>query len=562
MYSLNDGPLIVQSDKTLLLEIDHEQAAACRRAIAPFAELERAPEHVHTYRLTPLGLWNARAAGHDAEQVVDVLLEYSRYPVPHALLVDVAETMARYGRLQLVKDPDHGLMLRAIDVPVLEEVLRSKKVSPLVGERLDAENVLVHASERGNLKQVLLKLGWPAEDLAGYVNGEKHPITLDTDGGWVLRPYQSEAVDNFWHGGSGVVVLPCGAGKTIVGAAAMAKSGTTTLILVTNTVSARQWRDELLARTSLTEEEIGEYSGSRKEIRPVTIATYQVMTTKRKGVFAHLDLFDARDWGLIVYDEVHLLPAPVFRMTASLQARRRLGLTATLVREDGREGDVFSLIGPKRYDAPWKDIEAQGYIAPADCVEVRVTLPERERLAYAVAEPEERYRLCATSTSKSKVVEELVRRHAGEQLLVIGQYLDQLDDLGERLNAPVLKGETTVAERQRLFQAFRTGEISTLVVSKVANFSIDLPEASVAIQVSGSFGSRQEEAQRLGRLLRPKHDGKTARFYAVIARDTLDQDFAAHRQRFLAEQGYAYRIVDAEDLGAPEQAPEEAPSED
>lgn len=556
---MNDGPLIVQSDKTLLLEIDHEQAAACRRAIAPFAELERAPEHVHTYRLTPLGLWNARAAGHDAEQVVDVLLEYSRYPVPHALLVDVAETMARYGRLQLVKDPEHGLMLHAIDVPVLEEVLRSKKVAPLVGARLDAENVLVHASERGNLKQVLLKLGWPAEDLAGYVNGEKHPISLVTDGGWVLRPYQSEAVDNFWHGGSGVVVLPCGAGKTLVGAAAMAKSGTTTLILVTNTVSARQWRDELLARTSLTEEEIGEYSGSRKEIRPVTIATYQVMTTKRKGAFAHLDLFDARDWGLIVYDEVHLLPAPVFRMTASLQARRRLGLTATLVREDGREGDVFSLIGPKRYDAPWKDIEAQGYIAPADCVEVRVTLPERERLAYAVAEPEERYRLCATSTSKSTVVEELVRRHSGEQLLVIGQYLDQLDDLGERLDAPVLKGETSVAERQRLFQAFRTGEISTLVVSKVANFSIDLPEASVAIQVSGSFGSRQEEAQRLGRLLRPKHDGKTARFYAVIARDTLDQDFAAHRQRFLAEQGYAYRIIDAEDLTAEGLTAEEAP---
>jgi len=551
---VNDGPLIVQSDKTLLLEVDHEQAAACRRAIAPFAELERAPEHVHTYRLTPLGLWNARAAGHDAEQVVDVLLEYSRYPVPHALLVDVAETMARYGRLQLIKDPADGLVLHAIDVPVLEEVLRSKKVAPLVGTRLDDANVLVHASERGNLKQVLLKLGWPAEDLAGYVNGEKHAISLNTEG-WSLRPYQNEAVEGFWHGGSGVVVLPCGAGKTLVGAAAMARSGTTTLILVTNTVSARQWRDELLARTSLTEEEIGEYSGSRKEIRPVTIATYQVMTTKRKGAYAHLDLFDARDWGLIVYDEVHLLPAPVFRMTASLQARRRLGLTATLVREDGREGDVFSLIGPKRYDAPWKDIEAQGYIAPADCVEVRVTLPERERLAYATAEPEERYRLCATSDSKSRVVEQLVRRHAGEQLLVIGQYLDQLDDLGERLNAPVLKGETTVAERQRLFQAFRTGEISTLVVSKVANFSIDLPEASVAIQVSGSFGSRQEEAQRLGRLLRPKHDGKTARFYAVISRDTLDQDFAAHRQRFLAEQGYAYRIVDAEDLST-EDAPE------
>jgi DNA excision repair protein ERCC-3 len=544
---VSDGPLIVQSDKTLLLEVDHPSADACRRAIAPFAELERAPEHVHTYRLTPLGLWNARAAGHDAEQVVDVLLEHSRYPVPHALLVDVAETMARYGRLQLLKHPTHGLVLQALDVPVLEEVLRSKKVTPLVGTRIDAETVLVHPSERGHLKQVLLKLGWPAEDLAGYVDGEAHPIDLD-ESGWSLRPYQSQAVESFWHGGSGVVVLPCGAGKTIVGAGAMARARSTTLILVTNTVSARQWKEELLRRTSLTEEEIGEYSGARKEIRPVTIATYQVMTTKRKGAYSHLELFDARDWGLVIYDEVHLLPAPIFRMTADLQARRRLGLTATLVREDGREGEVFSLIGPKRYDAPWKDIEAQGYIAPADCVEVRVTLPDGERLAYATAEPEDRYRLCSTSGTKSRVVEELVRRHRGEQTLVIGQYIDQLDELGERLDAPVIKGETTVAERQRLFDAFRSGELSTLVVSKVANFSVDLPEASVAVQVSGSFGSRQEEAQRLGRLLRPKGDGRAARFYAVVARDTLDQEFAAHRQRFLAEQGYAYRIVDADDL--------------
>lgn len=544
---MSDGPLIVQSDKTLLLEVDHPDAALCRQAIAPFAELERAPEHVHTYRLTPLGLWNARAAGHDAEQVVDVLLEYSRYPVPHALLVDVAETMARYGRLQLLKHPTHGLVLHALDLPVLEEVLRSKKVIPLVGTRIDREHVVVHPSERGHLKQVLLKLGWPAEDLAGYVDGEAHPIELAEDG-WTLRPYQGEAVEGFWHGGSGVVVLPCGAGKTIVGAAVMGRAKATTLILVTNTVSARQWRDELLRRTSLTEDEIGEYSGARKEIRPVTIATYQVMTTKRKGSYSHLELFDARDWGLVIYDEVHLLPAPIFRMTADLQARRRLGLTATLVREDGREGDVFSLIGPKRYDAPWKDIENQGWIAPADCVEVRVTLPERERLAYATAEPEERYRLCATSGSKTTVVEALVRQHPGEPTLVIGQYLDQLDELGERLDAPVLKGETTVAERQRLFDAFRAGQLPVLVVSKVANFSIDLPEASVAIQVSGSFGSRQEEAQRLGRLLRPKQDGRTARFYAVIARDTLDQDFAAHRQRFLAEQGYAYRIVDADEV--------------
>jgi DNA excision repair protein ERCC-3 len=544
---VTDGPLIVQSDKTLLLEVDHDQADACRRAIAPFAELERAPEHVHTYRLTPLGLWNARAAGHDAEQVVDTLLTHSRYPVPHALLVDVAETMARYGRLRLESDPVHGLVLHSTDRPVLEEILRSKRVRPLVGARIDGDSVAVHPSERGNLKQALVKLGWPAEDLAGYVDGEAHPIALVEDG-WKLRPYQRDAAEGFWHGGSGVVVLPCGAGKTLVGAAAMARAGATTLVLVTNTVAARQWRDELVRRTTLTEDEIGEYSGAKKEIRPVTVATYQVMTTRRKGVYTHLELLDAHDWGLIVYDEVHLLPAPIFRMTADLQARRRLGLTATLIREDGREDDVFTLIGPKRYDAPWREIENQGWIAPADCVEVRVTLSDAERLAYATAEADDRYRLCSTTDTKTRVVEQLVARHAGDQTLVIGQYIDQLDELADRLDAPVVKGDTTVRERQRLYAAFRAGEVPTLVVSKVANFSIDLPEASVAIQVSGTFGSRQEEAQRLGRILRPKSDGRTARFYSVVARDTVDQDFAQHRQRFLAEQGYAYRIIDAEDV--------------
>lgn len=552
------GPLIVQSDKTLLLEVDHERADACRRAIAPFAELERAPEHIHTYRLTPLGLWNARAAGHDAEQVVDALVSYSRYPVPQALLVDVAETMARYGRLTLDKHPAHGLVLTTTDRPVLEEVLRSKRIRPLLGVRIDGDTVAVHPSERGQIKQALLKLGWPAEDTAGYVDGEAHRIELREDG-WALRPYQRQAVEGFWHGGSGVVVLPCGAGKTLVGAGAMARAGATTLILVTNTVAARQWKAELMSRTSLTEDEIGEYSGSRKQIRPVTIATYQVLTTRRKGVYPHLELFDSRDWGLIVYDEVHLLPAPVFKFTADLQARRRLGLTATLVREDGRESDVFSLIGPKRYDAPWKEIENQGYIAPADCVEVRVDLTETERLSYATAEPDERYRFCATTDSKRRITEALVRRHAGEQTLVIGQYIDQLDELGERLGAPVIKGETTTARREKLFNAFRAGEIGVLVVSKVANFSIDLPEATVAIQVSGTFGSRQEEAQRLGRVLRPKADGHEARFYSLVARDTIDQEFAAHRQRFLAEQGYAYRIMDASDLTiTDEEADEEA----
>ena len=544
---MSGGPLIVQSDKTVLLEVDHPDAEKARHDIAPFAELERAPEHIHTYRITPLALWNARAAGHDAEQVVDTLMNHSRYAVPHTLLVDVAETMDRYGRLRLLDHPAHGLVLEALDVPVLEEVLRSKKIQPLVGARIDETLVVVHPSERGHLKQVLVKLGWPAEDLAGYVDGESHPIILDEQD-WALRDYQRHAAEGFWHGGSGVVVLPCGAGKTLVGAAAMSMAQATTLILVTNTVSARQWRSELLRRTSLTSDEIGEYSGARKEIRPVTIATYQVLTTRRKGVYSHLDLLDARDWGLIIYDEVHLLPAPIFRFTADIQARRRLGLTATLVREDGREEDVFSLIGPKRFDAPWKEIESQGYIAPAVCTEVRVTLPESDRLAYALAEPEDRYRLAATTALKTPVVERIAARHAGERVLIIGQYLDQLAELGEHLQAPVVTGETPVKEREVLFEQFRSGELLTLVVSKVANFSLDLPEAAVAIQVSGSYGSRQEEAQRLGRILRPKSDGRSAHFYTVVSRDTIDADFAAHRQRFLAEQGYSYQIVDAEAL--------------
>jgi DNA excision repair protein ERCC-3 len=545
-----DGPLIVQSDKTLLLEVDHPAAAEARSAIAPFAELERAPEHVHTYRVTPLALWNARAAGHDAEQVVDALVRFSRYAVPQPLLVDVVDTMGRYGRLQLAQSPVHGLVLVALDRAVLTEVLRHKRIAPMLGARIDDDTVIVHPSERGHLKQALLKIGWPADDLAGYVDGEAHDIDLREDG-WTLRDYQRQAVDGFFDGGSGVVVLPCGAGKTLVGAAAMAKAKATTLILVTNTVAGRQWKRELIARTTLTEDEIGEYSGERKEIRPVTIATYQVMTRKSKGEYRHLDLFDSRDWGLIVYDEVHLLPAPVFRMTADLQSRRRLGLTATLVREDGREGDVFSLIGPKRYDAPWRDIEQQGWIAPAECVEVRVTLTEAERMGYAVADAEERYRVASTARTKMNVVKAVLDRHPAEPALVIGAYLEQLEELGEALDCPVIQGSTRNRERERLFDAFRRGEVPRLVVSKVANFSIDLPEASIAVQVSGTFGSRQEEAQRLGRLLRPKGDGRQAWFYSVVSRDTVDTEYAAHRQRFLAEQGYAYRIVDADDLLGP-----------
>ncbi|MFM6974810.1 MAG: DNA repair helicase XPB [Agromyces sp.] len=542
-----DGPLIVQSDRTVLLEVAHPDATAARHALSVFAELERAPEHIHTYRITRLGLWNARAAGHTANEMLDVLERYSKFPIPSSVATDLSETVGRYGRLTIDRGAaDGSLRLVSEDPAVLVEVSRAKKIAPLLTEQLDPKSFGVAAWARGELKQELVKLGWPAEDLAGYSPGTPHEFSLDpqrAEHGWDLRPYQQEAIDHFFSGGSGVVVLPCGAGKTLVGAGAMATAKTTTLILVTNTVSARQWRDELLKRTTLTAEEIGEYSGQAKEIRPVTIATYQILTAKRAGEFAHLAVLDALDWGLIVYDEVHLLPAPVFKLTAELQARRRLGLTATLVREDGRESDVFSLIGPKRFDAPWKDIEAQGFISPASCFEIRVDLPADERLQYAAAADDERYRLAATAPAKLRIVRELVAKHAGERILIIGQYLDQIDEIAEQLGVPQLTGATPVDERERLFQAFRTGETPVLVVSKVANFSVDLPEASVAIQVSGSFGSRQEEAQRLGRLLRPKQSGVTAHFYTLVSRDTVDQDFAQNRQRFLAEQGYSYTIL-------------------
>lgn len=546
---MSDGPLIVQSDRTVLLEVAHPDAEDARHDLAVFAELERAPEHIHTYRITRLGLWNARAAGHTAEDMLGTLERYSKFPIPQTVSVDVAETVGRYGRLAIARDDEGELVLRSDDLAVLTEVASAKRIAPLLLERRGDTTFAVQAWARGQLKQELVKLGWPAEDLAGYTPGTPHDIGLIEDG-WALRDYQRKAVANFFDGGSGVVVLPCGAGKTLVGAGAMATSKTTTLILVTNTVSARQWRDELLKRTTLTADEIGEYSGQVKEVKPVTIATYQILTAKRKGEYAHLALLDALDWGLVVYDEVHLLPAPVFKLTAELQARRRLGLTATLVREDGREGDVFSLIGPKRFDAPWKEIEAQGFISPAACYEVRIDLPASERLSYAAAADDERYRLAATAPAKLDVVRQLVDRHAGERILVIGQYLDQIDELAEALGAPQLTGATPVDERERLYQEFRDGRTPVLVVSKVANFSVDLPEATVAIQVSGSYGSRQEEAQRLGRLLRPKESGLSANFYTLVSRDTVDQDFAQNRQRFLAEQGYSYTILDAHTLQA------------
>jgi DNA excision repair protein ERCC-3 len=544
---MNSGPLIVQSDKTALLEVDHPKASEARHDLAIFAELERAPEHIHTYRITKLGLWNARAAGHGSSYVLDVLDKYAKFAIPSSVRVDIQETMDRYGKLVIKRDLAGGLLLTCSSPAILLEASRGSKVAGLLGSRISEDTFEVLPFARGALKQELLKLGWPAEDLAGYTPGTPHEIALH-ESGWAIREYQVKAVEKFWDGGSGVVVLPCGAGKTIVGAAAMARAKTNTLILVTNTVAARQWRAELLKRTSLSADDVGEYSGSVKEIRPVTIASYQILTAKRKGEYAHLELLNAKDWGLIIYDEVHLLPAPIFKMTADLQARRRLGLTATLVREDGKEGDVFSLIGPKRFDAPWKEIEAEGYIAPAECFEIRVDLPEDERLNYAIAEQDERYRMAATSKTKIPVIQKLIAKHKDEPTLVIGQYLDQIEEVANLLGVPKITGETSVNERERLFQAFREGTEPTLVVSKVANFSVDLPEASVAIQISGSYGSRQEEAQRLGRLLRPKADGRTASFYTLIARDTVDQDFAQNRQRFLAEQGYSYKILDASSI--------------
>jgi DNA excision repair protein ERCC-3 len=543
------GPLIVQSDRTLLLETAHPDAADCRAVLARFAELERSPEHFHTYRLTPLSLWNARAAGMSAGEMVEALTRFSRYPVPQPVTAEIVEQAARYGRLRLERE-DGRLLLRCEDAAVLEEVLRAGPVAQLLGQRLEPHTCEVANHARGRLKQALIKLGWPAEDLAGYTQGT--PLDLELRG-VALRDYQVAAADAFWAGGglgggSGVLVLPCGAGKTVIGLAAMARARTSTLILVTSIVAAHQWATELFRFTNLDPDQVGEYSGEWKSVRPVTIATYQVMTHRSGGEFPHLALFSREDWGLVVYDEVHLLPAPVFRMTAEIQSKRRLGLTATLVREDGCEDDVFSLIGPKRYDAPWLELEEQGWIAQAWCREVRTALPPDLRMAYAVAESKDRYRIAATNPRKLPVLASLCRRHAADRVMVIGQYLDQLQEIADLLQAPLVTGKTPTRERETLYARFRSGELRCLVVSKVANFSIDLPETNVAIQVSGTFGSRQEEAQRLGRVLRPKSDGGVAHFYTLVTRETRDQEFALHRQLFLAEQGYRYEILDESDV--------------
>ncbi len=548
-------PLIVQSDGTVLLEVDNPEYPQARDVLAAFAELERSPEHIHTYRITPLSLWNAAAAGWTAERILAGLERYSKYEVPPNVRREVQELIGRYGRLKLIQEAGE-LRLVGDDPALVARIARDRRVARhLIGPRGPLAWA-VDPGARGWLKQALVKIGFPAEDLAGYVEGAPLEVALRevTRSGrpFRLRPYQQEATAAFLASGNGVVVLPCGAGKTIVGLAALAGLKTQTLILATNTVAVRQWIAEILDKTTLSEEEVGEYSGERKEVRPVTVTTYQILTYRRRkeGDYPHFALFDRQNWGLIIYDEVHLLPAPVFRMTAQLQARRRLGLTATLVREDGREEEVFSLIGPKRFDVPWLELESQGWIATAYCYEVRIKMDPDLAMEYALAEPRRQYRLAAENPAKIPIVASLVRKHAGDRILIIGQYLAQLRRIAKLLDAPLLTGNTPNREREALYRAFREGRIPVLVVSRVANFSVDLPDANVAIQVSGTFGSRQEEAQRLGRILRPKEDGRPAFFYTLVSAESVDQTYAAKRQRFLTEQGYHYEILYAEEIGA------------
>ena len=545
-------PLIVQSDRTILLQVDLPDYAAARDALAVFAELQKCPEYMHTYRITPLSLWNAAAAAHGAEEVIESLRRFSRYDVPQNIIVEIRDFMSRYGRLKLIRE-DGQLLLISESAELITEIWHNKSVHPKLRRQVNSRTIEVDPMLRGHVKQALIKIGWPVEDLAGYVIGAPLEIALRevTLAGRQFAPrhYQVDATDVFYaggseRGGSGVVCLPCGAGKTVVGMCVMERIKTHTIILCTNITAVRQWIRELLDKTTITEEQIGEYSGEMKQLRPVTVTTYQILTyRRRKGdAFPHFDIFSKENWGLIIYDEVHLLPAPVFRLTAEIQARRRLGLTATLVREDHAEDDVFSLIGPKKYDVPWKVLEKQGWIATATCTEIRVDLPDDLRLEYALATPRTQVRIGAENPLKLQLIERLIEQHKGDRILIIGQYLSQLHELAEQIRAPIITGHTPNSEREILYEDFRTGRIGTLIVSKVGNFAIDLPDANVLMQASGTFGSRQEEAQRLGRILRPKGEGNIARFYTLVTRDTKDQDFAANRQLFLAEQGYSYEI--------------------
>ncbi len=552
MSYIAENALIIQSDRSVLLEVHSPRADEAREAIAPFAELVKSPEHIHTYQLSPLSIWNARAAGLTITEMLDALKTHAKYPMPDAVAQEIATLGERYGLTVIERKGDH-LELKVADVPLAELLSRNEEVAKLLGKRVKKTVFQVDPAFRGLLKQALLAAGYPAEDLAGYVSGEVLPIALleTTRAGlpFALRDYQKESAAAFYqagavHGGSGVIVLPCGAGKTMVGLGAIAAVQENTLILTSNLTSVRQWQREILDKTTLPEDAIAEYSGERKNTAPITLATYQILSYRHQkdGNFPHLELFKARSWGLIIYDEVHLLPAPIFRITADLQARRRLGLTATLIREDGREGDVFSLIGPKRYDVPWRVLEGRGFIATAECTEIRVPQDADEQMAYAVAPKRQQFRIAAENPRKLTIVKELLEQQVGHRVLIIGEFIEQLEAVAHLTNLPLITGKTPQREREQRYQEFREGTTKALILSRVGNFALDLPDADVLIQISGKYGSRQEEAQRLGRVLRPKSDGRSAQFFSLVSMRTCEEDFARHRQLFLAEQGYSYQI--------------------
>jgi DNA excision repair protein ERCC-3 len=547
-----DNPLIIQGDSTLLLEVNNPLFAEARDAVTAFAHLEKSPEFIHTYVITPLSLWNAASLGWQPEEVVENLKHYSRYALPENVIQDIYEFMGRFGKLVL-ENIDNRLILHSKDQNLITQLAKHPKLALLLQSTPIKNHLEIFPENRGIIKQILISLGYPVHDLAGYVDGEPFTITLRNkcvDGKkFTIREYQKQATESFLGsdqipGGSGVVVLPCGAGKTIVGLAAMARLKRKILILVTNIIAARQWKREILNRTNLHEIDIGEYSGEYKEIKPITLATYQILTYRKKKTepFIHFGIFDKENWGLIIYDEVHLLPAPVFRFTANIQARRRLGLTATLIREDGHEKDVFTLIGPKKYDVPWKVLEKQGWIATAVCIEIRVELPQSQKIKYLSLPPKQQIRVAYENPHKIQVVKEILKKHKYDRILILGQYISQIKAFGKEFNVPIITGATPNQQRDDLYDQFRRGEIKRLILSKVGNFAIDLPDANVAIQISGSFGSRQEEAQRLGRILRPKKNGGQATFYSVVTRESRELDFAMKRQLFLAEQGYPYEI--------------------
>jgi len=553
-----NNPLVVQGDRTILVEVNHPMYEDVRDEISAFAELEKSPEFVHTYRISPLSLWNAASQGMKANSIIDVLKRYNKYDLPQNVQRDIEDYVGRYGKVQLLNE-NGQLVLVSEDPYIIKEIAHSKDIKIYLKGQVNASKLLVDPSMRGHLKYALTRIGFPVEDVAGYMEGTSFDIYLkdNTNEGkkLQLRDYQKQAVSSFYDGGSkkggsGVIVLPCGAGKTIVGMAAMEKIKSETLILTTNITALRQWKEELMDKTSMTSENIGEYSGENKEIKPVTIATYQILTHRndKNDNFPHMELFNKKNWGLIIYDEVHLLPAPVFRVTAELQAKRRLGLTATLVREDGLEEDVFSLIGPKKYDMPWKVLEKQGWIACANCTEIRVPMPESIKMDYAISESRTKFRIASENYKKIDIIDKLLEKHSEDNVLIIGQYIDQLNEIAKKIGVPVITGKTPNHERMALYDNFKKGKIKRLIVSKVANFAIDLPDANVAIQVSGTFGSRQEEAQRLGRILRPKTGENIAFFYSVVTKDSREQDFAVNRQLFLTEQGYKYYIKTAEEI--------------